>query len=153
MITKLKILTAKFLEDSVSAMALALNQVSATGKTDRSIHSELKDSEDGIKAKIFARGYTSLIEKGRGPTSKRPSREMIENLIEYAKARGMEDPERAAWAIATEINKHGDKTFQKGGREVYSDDLDKLLEKYIADTTKAHTDFVVDEIKGAFNKK
>lgn len=153
MITKLKIVTSKFLESAVDILTQAVSKHSATGKTADSIYSVLKDSDDGINAKIYARGFFSVLEQGRRPTSKKPSPEMIANHEEYAKARGMDDPKKAAWAIATKINKEGDKTFQAGGREVYSKELDEKVEEYTGEVGKVFSDFVVDELKSILKKK
>jgi len=40
----------------------------------------------------------------------------------------MENPESAAWAIAKTINKLGDKTHRKGGRDVYETAVKKSIE-------------------------
>lgn len=154
MITKLKIAVAKSIETMVTIMSRSISKLSASGDTERSIRSEVRDSDEGgVQSQIFARGFTSLLEKGRGPTSKKPSPEMIENLTEYAKARGMENPEKAAWAIAIQINRDGDKTYQKGGRDVYTEAMDKEIDKLIQEVGKVQSDFVVDEIKKAFKTK
>ena len=102
----------------------AISKVDATQKTKQSVRFESDES----KLTIFARAFTELLNIGRNPTKKGPSPEMIANITEYAEARGMENPESAAWAIAKTINKLGDKTHRKGGRDVYETAVKKSIE-------------------------
>jgi len=102
----------------------AISKVDATQKTKQSVRYE----NDDEKLIIFARAFTELLNIGRKPTKKGPSSEMIANLTEYAEARGMDKPESAAWAIAKTINKLGDKTHRKGGRDVYETAVEKATE-------------------------
>lgn len=128
----------------------AVDKVSATHKTIESIRSEITDTEKSTRLQLIAREWFSLIEKGRGPTSKGPSHEMIEFLTDYAQARGMSKPENAAWAIAKTINKKGDKTHRAGGRIVYSDELIKFVDEVIKAITNEFKGFYINEIKNAF---
>lgn len=129
----------------------AVDKVSATNKTVESVRSQVIETNNGYRLQLIAREWFSLIEKGRGPTDKGPSPEMIEHLTEYARARGMDDPESAAWAIAKTINKKGDKTHRAGGRIVYSDELNKFVEEVITAIKKEFKTYYVSEIKKAFN--
>lgn len=128
----------------------AVDKVSATHKTVESIRSEVTETETTTRLQLLAREWFSLIEKGRKPTTKGPSPEMIKFLTEYAQARGMSKPENAAWAIAKTINKEGDRTHRAGGRLVYTPELDKFVKEVIGAITKEFTGFYVNEIKQAF---
>ncbi len=105
----------------------AIRKVRASGRTDESARAEVS----GTGFKIFSREFTDLLESGRRPTKKGPSPEMIERLTEYAQARGMDKPESAAWGIAKKINKEGDRTFRKGGRDVYTKEMKKFVDSTI----------------------
>lgn len=129
----------------------SLDSVSATHKTVNSVRSEVTETEDTTKLQIFAREFVSLLESGRGPTDKNPSPDMIQFLTEYAQARGMEDPKKAAWAIAKTINKQGDKTHRSGGRDVYSAEMNKFVEEVIIAIQKEFVGFYVSEIKQTFS--
>lgn len=107
----------------------ALESVNATGKTIKSVTHAVESDDTSDTLHIYARQWIELLEKGRGPTSKNPSPDMIRLLTEYAKARGMDKPESAAWAMAKSMNKKGDKTYQQGGRIVYSQVVAKLVEE------------------------
>lgn len=99
----------------------AVAPLDATGKTQASIHFDV-DEENTLR--FYAREFFKLLEKGIAPSNKegiKPSREMIEFMTEYARVRGMENPEKAAWAISVKQLKQGDKTYKQGGRMVYSD--------------------------------
>lgn len=127
-----------------------IDKVSATHKTVESIRSEVTETDTVTKLQIFAREFTSLLEKGIKPSGKNPPPEMIEMLTEYAKSRGMSDPEKAAWGIAKTILKEGDRTHKQGGREVYSQELNKFVEEVTAAVQKEFVGFYVKEIKQAF---
>ena len=109
---------------AVQALQGAVAKVDATTKTKRSIRFE----SDEESLTIFGREFIELLNIGRKPTKKGPSPEMIANLTEYAEARGFDKPESAAWAIAKTINKLGDKTHRKGGRDVYESTVEKVKE-------------------------
>ena len=119
----------------VKVLRDAVAPLTANGKTLLSIRFE----SDLLSLRFYGRQFFELLEKGRRPTTKKPSPEMIANLTEYAEARGMENPKSAAWAIAKTLNKEGDKTFRAGGRVVYSGVMDTFaqdLKKSLAEDFK-----------------
>ena len=130
----------------------ALDKVSATHKTVNSVRSEVTSTEKSDRLQLLAREFTELLETGRKPTSKGPSSEMIEFLTDYANARGMDNPKSAAWAIAKTINKEGDKTFRAGGRDVYTNVLNKFVEELKVECVKTFVGSTVNEIKQAFKR-
>lgn len=134
----------------VLALKTDLERVRATGKTVDSVRYEVKHEGTVDRLTFYAREWTKLLEEGRGPTTKGPSPEMIENLTEYAKARGFTNPKSAAWAIAKKINKEGDKTKKQGGRIVYSDTVEQLAADIKKDVTKNVTTKFMQTIKGSF---
>lgn len=134
----------------VQALKSDLQKVRATGKTVDSVRYEVKKEGTVDRLTYYARQWTSKIEEGIGPTTKGPSREMIESLTEYAQARGMDNPKSAAWAIAKDIQKRGDKTKRSGGREVYSPTVLQLAKDIKKDVTKNFTTKFMQTIKGAF---
>lgn len=91
-----------------------------SGQTAESLKLSVKQTGQIVNINIDAEKYFPVIEKGRRPTpDKKPSREMIENIGDWAEARGMEDG--AAWGIAMKINNEGTKLFREGGRkDIYS---------------------------------
>jgi hypothetical protein len=96
-------------------------------------YNEVKNNDNKLRLVIKARPYTSALEDGIKPVSKgsKPGipPEMIENLTDYARARGMDKPESAAWAIAKTIKKVGDKTYRMGGKDVYSLAMQELVKE------------------------
>lgn len=130
----------------VKLLRQAVAPLDATKKTFNSI----RFGSDAKGLKFFAREYFSLLEKGRRPTSKNPSPEMIANLTEYAQARGMENPKSAAWAIAKKINKDGDKTFNSGGRVVYSDDMKTFTKELATELAKDFGKEIAQNFKKEF---
>lgn len=113
----------------VNRVKQLLETVRATGKTINSVKYEVTNSGTTDKLVIKARPFTSAIETGIRPTTKGPSKEMIDSLTEYAQARGMDKPKSAAWAIAKTIQKEGDNTYKRGGRDVYSSGVIELSEE------------------------
>ena len=128
----------------------AVDKVSATHKTVNSIHKEVTETETTTRLRLLARKYISLLEKGIKPSGKNPPPEMIELLTEYARARGISDPEDAAQGMARTILDKGDKTHRQGGRDVYSKELDKFVEEVTQAVMKEFEGFYVEEIQKAF---
>ena len=136
---------------AVRIVQTALEQVRASGKTIQSVKAIISEDKGVDRFQIVARPYTNRIEQGIGPTTKGPSREMIKSLTEYAQARGMDKPESAAWGLAKKIQKEGDRTFKKGGRIVYSDDVDKLVKEITNDIKKEVRIKFTRTIKNSFD--
>jgi len=136
---------------AVRIVQTALEQVRASGKTIQSVKTIISEDKGVDRFQIVARPYTNRIEQGIGPTTKGPSREMIKSLTEYAQARGMDKPESAAWGLAKKIQKEGDRTFKKGGRIVYSDDVDKLVKEMTNDIKKEVRIKFTRTIKNSFD--
>ena len=112
----------------------------ATGKTINSVKYEVTVKDNNERLTIKARPFTSALETGIKPVSagSKPGipPEMIANLTEYAKARGMEKPESAAWGMAKKIKQVGDKTYRIGGKDVYSDAMKQFSEEITKAITK-----------------
>ncbi len=123
----------------------------ATGKTINSVKAEVSEKNNVSRLVIKARPFTSAIETGVSPTSKGVSKDMIDSLAEYARARGMDKPESAAWAIANTIQKEGDKTFKRGGRNVYSSEVLKLADEIKKEIRKDYKIKFTSLIKNTFN--
>lgn len=99
---------------------------------------------------FLAREFFQLLEKGIKPSSKRPSKEMIEAMTEYARARGFADPEKAAWAIAINQLKKGDLTHRKGGRVLYSDVMETFTKELGAELSKDFGMSIAKKMKEQF---
>src|SRR5688572_11399108 len=133
----------------VEVLRQAILQVEATGKTAQSIRYEVTSTDDQDRLMLIGRAFFELIEKGRKPTSKNPSPDMIEFLTDYARARGKSKPESAAWGIAKKINKEGDKTYRAGGRLVYSPELIKFVDELKTVITKQVSKGFITQVVGA----
>lgn len=134
---------------------LASSGTNASNKTSESVEYEI-DSEGQYKYRIqiLGRPYFMTVETGRKPTpDKKPSREMIENISEWLRARGKE--QSLTWAIAMGINKKGTKLWQDGGRKdivsnaISDTALDKLAQRLLDD----FGDQFALEAVNIFNKK
>jgi len=136
----------------VETLKNAIASIDATGKTANSIRYETESTDKKDRLLLIGRAYFELIEKGIRPSGKNPSPDMINFMTEYAKARGMDKPESAAWAISKTILKEGDKTHKQGGRIVYSDELSKFVDeltKVLADDFRKG---FVTQVTGAFKR-
>lgn len=149
MLAATKILQA-YAEIGVRKIQQTLESVRATGKTINSVKAEVTEKGDVSRLVIKARPYTSAIETGVSPTDKGPSREMIESLTEYARVRGMDKPESAAWAIAKKIQEKGDKTHRRGGRDVYSSEVIRLADEIKKEIRKEYKIKFTSLIKNSF---
>lgn len=134
----------------VQVLQDAIAGIEASGKTAESIRYEVESSGTKDSLRLLGRKYFELIEKGIKPSEKNPPPEMIAMLTQYAKARGMSDPEGAAWGIAKTILKKGDKTYRQGGRIVYSDDLDKFVQELKKYSTDVFAKGFLTQVTGAF---
>lgn len=118
----------------VQMLKAAVSKVSATGNTEASISFEVTSKEDSDTLKIFAREFFSALETGRGPRKSSTESGFQDGLEEWMRARGigseLSDKKRKQLAafFRWKINKEGDATYKKGGRQVYSNDLEKYIE-------------------------
>ena len=133
----------------VDVLRQAVAPHDATGKTGKSIRFEVK----GESLLFYARQFFELLEKGIKPSTKRPSKEMIDSMTEYAKARGFTDPKKAAWAISINQLKLGDTTHREGGRVVYSDVMDTFTQDLGKTLSQDFAKELSQEVKDMFKKK
>lgn len=134
----------------VKLLRQAIASQDATGRTAASIRFEVVEQKGNEGLKFFARQYFSALEKGIRPSSKRPSKEMIDSMTEYARARGFTNPEKAAWAISIKQLEKGDTTHRMGGRILYSDDMNTFVKELGKELAEDHGKELAAEIKNAF---
>lgn len=143
----------------VELLKLDVSKISATGKTEESIHFTTDDNEDFNRLTYWGRKYFSAIETGRGPRESNKYGGYDKSLLEYMEARGMltglsaRQKKRKAKSLAFFINKHGDSTYRSGGRVVYSDSLQKIAKELTEALKKDVKKFTIQEIKNAFSTK
>jgi len=96
---------------------LASTGTNATGKTSSSLRFEVIDQTDTQILRIIGKPFFKVVETGRKPTPEytKPSKEFVESIKEWCRARGKE--EKAAYGIALSIHQKGTKLFRSGGRE------------------------------------
>lgn len=119
----------------------------ATGRTRESIRFVVDEEDEALR--FYARDFFHLLEKGIAPSKKqdiKPSKEMIDFMTEYAQARGMDDPKKAAWGISVNQLNKGDKTHNQGGRVVYSDVMDTFARDLKEAMNKDFKKTIVDGI-------
>lgn len=143
----------------VELLKFDVDKVSATGKTGRSIHYDIKSTEDNNRLIFLAREFFGTLESGRGPRKSASYKQFDKSLLEYMEARGMvsgltqKQKESKAKSLAWYINKHGDKTYREGGRIVYSKTLDKLVKELIKALKEDVKKFYIQEIRNTFSTK
>lgn len=114
---------------------LASTGTDATKQTSNSVKFEVTTEGDKTRLLIHAKPYFMVVETGRKATpDKKPSREMIQNIGEWLKARGKEDTMK--WAVAVKIQKEGTELHKHGGRKdivsnVIDDNFIKTLSEEI----------------------
>jgi len=119
----------------VELLKANIGKLTATGKTVNSIHYEVSSKETTDTLTIFGREFISTLETGRGPRKSSTSGGFLDNMLEYMQARGigadLDDKKRKQLArfLVLKINREGDKTYKQGGRQVYSNDLDKYVDQ------------------------
>lgn len=134
-----------------------VSDLSATGKTAQSVHFIIVSKGEKIRLQIRGRQFFKALETGRGPRKGTEYQGFDMNILEYMKARGigadLSEKKRAALAkyIALKINREGDSIYQKGGRQVYSQNLLKVVDELKLAIRKDFSNFVLSEIKRTFN--
>lgn len=146
--SEVKVLT-EYGKIGVMALRQDVEKVSATGETSDSIRFEVSVESNGtLTLTFYARQYFKALETGRGPRKSDQYQQYDLKLLDYMEARGMlsglTDKQKKAKAksLAWYINTHGDETYRKGGRVVYTPTLVKLVSELkraiISDFTKLY---------------
>ncbi len=96
---------------------LASTGTNATGRTSASLRFEVTDETDKQILRVIGKPYFNVVQTGRKATPEygNPSKDFVEAIKQWAKARGIE--EGAAYGIAKSIHQKGTKLFRSGGRE------------------------------------
>lgn len=139
----------------VELLKNAVAPLSATGETINSIRKVVDSDGDTDRLMIVARKFFSLIETGRGPRKASQESGFLDNLKDYVNVRfgflNDKERERMTKFLRWKINKFGDKTFQQGGREVYSQQLFTFVKELEGVIVKSFTNQVVTQVRGAFS--
>lgn len=135
-----------------------------TGKTRDSVNYEVTRDETSIKLVVKGRGYFKSVETGRKPYKQGEYSEFDKRLEEWLDAKGFqtkvskkgikyyklkdgEDKWITAKSLAYLINKQGDKKYREGGINVYSSELDLLVEDLKRDLVKVIKEDLISIIK------
>lgn len=125
---------------TVEAIKKDLDKVTATGKTKQSIRFTVTSEGPVDRLIIYGRPHTDVIETGRGPRKSSTESGFEDNLLQWVKIRFPGEPPKKQLALAKyfrwKINKEGDKTFKLGGKQVYSDTIEKAVKEIKAAVLK-----------------
>lgn len=128
MASVVEILNTKGLE-AINAIRnnLSATGTNATSKTSQSLQVSINQVGTKVTMTIEGRPFFMTVETGRKPTpEKKPSRQMISNIIAWMSARGLD--ETKAWGVAMSINNKGSALWRKGGRkDIVSNVIDDKL--------------------------
>ena len=132
-----------------------------SGKTRDSVNYEVTRDETSIKLVVKGRGYFKSVETGRGAYKQGGYSGFDERLDEWMADKGF--PSKVSksgkkyyligdkWltgkSLAYLINKRGDKKHREGGQDVYSSDLDRLVEDLKRDLVKVIKEDLISIIK------
>lgn len=129
----------------------------ATGKTAASIRYEVYPN----RLVIFAREFFAALETGRGPRKNTEKTDFEARMLEWMAARGVgsdlneKKRKQLARSLTYMLNKEGDRTFKRGGKDVYSQAvakfIDELKKEIVKIKTRQYTDSVVRLLKGSVN--
>lgn len=145
-------------ELGTKAIKAEVSKISATGKTAESVEYEVKSDDDTDKLIIYGRAFFSTIETGRGPRKNDSYQGFDKSMLEYMKSRGIgadlpeKKREQLARFLAYKINKEGDKTYKEGGRNVYSNALEKIIKELRIALTKDFSKFYLSEVVKGFKR-
>ena len=132
-----------------------------TGKTRDSVSYQVERTENAITLKVTGRPYFKTVETGRGPYKQGGYQEFDQRLEEWMEARGFEkkttkkginyyligDQWMSGKSLAYLINKQGDKKYREGGIDVYSSDVNRLVEQLKSDLATYLKQEITDLIK------
>lgn len=120
----------------------------ASGQSAASLHKRITKSGTVWTLDILGRAYFFQQQNGRRPSSKKPSRAMVQSIEEWTKVRGISIP---AYAIATKIQRDGIKVpnpFNPGG--VLSEPLN--TDNVISSLKASVRAILIEEAKSTFFK-
>jgi len=151
----------------VEGLQDAVHPLSATGKTERSIHYDLSHKGTVYTLRFLARQFFSAMETGRGPRKVSSYGGFDKGLEEYLDARGLpskvsksgvkywkiKDSWVSAKSLAHKINKEGDATYRAGGRTIYSPFLDKLVQELKREVARDYIHSSLTRMKNAFRNQ
>lgn len=114
-----------------------------TGKTRDSVRYEVVKGQDKISLLVFGRPFFKAVETGRGPYKQGGYQEFDKKLDEWLRERGFPskvskkgityylvgDQWMSGKSLAYLINKRGDSKYRSGGVDVYSNELNVLIEQ------------------------
>lgn len=129
----------------VEVFVKAIDQVKATGKTQRSAYHKIEGTDSKTTVTIMARGFTQVLETGSKPAkTTKPSKEMLAELKPWAQVRGI--PDEAVYAIAVKLLRDG----QQVNRNVYSEQMDKFADEVADRVAEEYAGYAVDKMINAF---
>jgi hypothetical protein len=132
-----------------------------TGKTRDSVNYEVTRTENAITLKVTGRAFFKSVETGRGPYKQGGYQEFDQRLDEWMSARGFPskisksgkkyyligDQWMTGKSLAYLINKRGDRKHRQGPEDVYSLDVDRLVEQLKSDLATYLKQEITDLIK------
>lgn len=125
---------------TVEAIKNDIDKVTATGKTKRSIRFKVTSEGTVDRLIIYGRPFTDVIETGRGPRKASAKSDFEDNLIEWVRIRFPSESGKKQLALARffrwKINKEGDRTYKLGGKQIYSDTIEKAVKEIKAAAIK-----------------
>lgn len=131
----------------VAVFKKAISGHKATGETERSAYYKIEGKDTKVTLEILARAFVPVLETGSKPAKTlTPSKEMLDTLGAWAKARGI--PEEAVYPIAKTLLKEG----QKINRNVYSQQMDEWADEMIEIITNELAGYYVDKIVNSYAK-
>lgn len=128
-------------QKAVSVLKESIAPYKATGKTESSLRYEVTGDSTGYRLTVYGRKFFKALETGRGKRKSSDYSGFDNSLDEWMQAKGfqsktskggivyykIEDQWFSGKSLAWMINKRGDATHRAGGREVYSKQIEELL--------------------------
>lgn len=152
-------------EQGVELLKESIRSVKATGKTEDSIVYSVKQGKENTQLQFRGREYFKALETGRGPRQSSRQEHFDKRLEEYMQARGFPSKTSKSgvryfrigksWmsgkSLAYKINTQGDRTYRRGGRELYSKELNALIKDLNKDTLELFGKVFKQGLKATLN--
>lgn len=154
----------KYGTQGVELLKESVRPYNATGETERSISYDVSQNEKSSNLTFYGRKFFPSVETGRKERESEKYSGFDLALTKWLNARNFEQRKSktgtiyykvgeswmTAKSLAYKINKEGDRTFNEGGREVYTQKFNKFIDEMVTSIKNETTDTIIKVVRLEF---